>query len=339
MKRTMSVHFGAVVLGAALVSVAFAGALVSESGRGGAEHGARALAERIINGTLIAEAERASHVVVLYDSYGQLCCGSLIDDDVVLSAAHCMVLTSDPAYIKELQVCAQSANLTSSRGTCVGVEQVFVHPRFNESNIALGNDVAIIKITRPIGGHAGSLRVLFERPPEGTKVVAMGYGVESYPTYNVTTEEDGARGLLRKGSFVVMSPKFCQFYINGENPLPNNDLLCVTGDNDGSQTAACHGDSGGPVMLQHQGRDAVLIGLISFSKVVREREGMYFSYGCAFRDSQQVFLSLHAAAVKRFIKRTMKTVKPTWSNYCDSFPRRKKEAIQQSKRLQKKKQD
>ena len=70
------------------------------------------------------------------------CAGSLIDQDSVLTAAHCLRDTTGAAVV------VGRTDLRKNRGQEIGASRPFIHPRYNGS----GYDAGVLKLRRPVKG-------------------------------------------------------------------------------------------------------------------------------------------------------------------------------------------
>jgi len=332
MRAVVAVLTAVVAVLAAVIAVAShaAGADVGRTARGAGRVGAGVDAvERGINGTVIEDMADVPFVVALKVDMGVFCTGSMLDDDVVLTAAHCLeAIPQNSTYRSQLKVCAGSTDLDRSTGTCVGVKDMFISPEYDFQRIGDGNDVGIATLSESLAAHTAPVKLLFQQPEQGTKLVTVGYGISTFPSLNVTEEQEtlGDDGVLYEVDHLVMPPEHCQFYFNQsstdyEYPItrdtPNEELICVSGDYDGSQGASCHGDSGGPMLVRRGDQRMIQVGVVSISKLRTNLTDDSITIGCEFDDAEQVGMSLHAASVQDFIKTTMASINPAWNNYVD----------------------
>ncbi|UOF00778.1 S1 family peptidase [Bdellovibrio reynosensis] len=187
----------------------------------------------IIGGSVVQAGDKITEsIVAVYDAAeGQLCTGSLLPNNLVLTAAHCV-----GAYTEEMYVFFDlSLSATSERRK---VDKLEVSPYWPSRQLKEKNtgDIAILHFTgtvpagyKPATFLAASQKSLLKR---GSTVVLAGYGI----TNGVTGE--GA-GTLKMTSVKVEDP----LYSVSEVKL-----------NQTQGTGACHGDSGGPAYVEVKGK-------------------------------------------------------------------------------------
>lgn len=185
------------------------------------------LVPTIVNGDPVRGGDPvARHTVALGLGQGQ-CSGTLIADDVMITAAHC--LSAKPS-IEDLDV-----NMAGDRRSVISV---YIHPGYSGSGS--NNDVALVRfsgglaegfIPAPIYPDSSRLR-------PGRPVIVAGFGA---------TDPEGGGGGLRK-----VIRKVLGFHARNEIRLG------------GGEGSACGGDSGGPGFVEEGGR-LFLVGVVSRS--------------------------------------------------------------------------
>lgn len=255
-----------VACGLALLALA-AGVSSSMAGTPQPEHAA------IVNGTEVSDAEHAerwpfivaivgARATTQYD--GQFCGGSLIDDQHVLTAAHCV--TFMPGLVSAasgLRVVAKTHTL-DDRGPGSGerraraVSDVFVHPNFGENDgEGFRNDVAVLRLLEPVEG--ASTISLVQRGEEALWGGGAG-GVTGHVAGWGDTDPLGLRdgGLrfparLRQAAIPLHSDAACSSTVGGGygDAFERATNLCAgtLGSGRTLGTDACQGDSGGPLIV------------------------------------------------------------------------------------------
>jgi secreted trypsin-like serine protease len=180
-----------------------------------------------------------------------LCGGSLIADDWVLTAAHC-VTGFGPANVT---VTLGDHTIFVSDGTeqvFNSVAQVIIHPDYDSSSN--DNDVALLQLPTPAALLPGQVEVVsLNREADiapGTLATVTGWG---------TTSEGGVIAqILQEVEIPVVTNQVCnQSYGGGIT----SNMLCA-----GFQTGgkdSCQGDSGGPLVIPVNNSWAQ-IGIVSF---------------------------------------------------------------------------
>lgn len=187
----------------------------------------------------------ARPIVMVTDLHGDLCTGTALAPDLVLTAAHCV--TGKLTYsVKTFQT-----------GQPVAVRGIAVHPQFNAASYAASRataDIALIKL-------AASLTDLVMPAPlaparrvaVGETLTIAGFGVTAAGT---------ARGLGL--------PRMAKLAVTGKPGSLQIRLVDPATRNLRSGLGACTGDSGAPVF---DGTGAAVIGVVSWSTAPGDEEG------------------------------------------------------------------
>ena len=188
--------------------------------------------QEIIGGQTTKSADWKS-VVALEVGPGQwLCTGTLIADEWVLTAAHC--LEGITAANLHVRFDTNDAN-NGQQGKAVAVASLHSNPAFNFD--AWDNDIALIKLAQKVTDRTPTP---IHRDPVtfGAQVTDVGYGVAD--------NNDGGGGILRKVDKVTAD---CA---GANDPGVSNDNLVCMDASDGR--GSCFGDSGGPTYLSIGGQ-------------------------------------------------------------------------------------
>ncbi|XP_008108629.2 ovochymase-1 isoform X1 [Anolis carolinensis] len=187
------------------------------------------------------------------------CGGSLIQDNIVVTAAHCVV-DLDLKLVKNLFVTVGEYSLRSrdEEEQNIQVSKIIPHPSFNrfgnmDSDIALlflkdrvryGDEVQPICLP-----HKGDL---FEA---GTLCVVSGWG---------KVKEDGVLSdVLQEVELPIIDSKTCSELLKTLNLPPIRSNMLCAGFPDGGKDA-CQGDSGGPLACRRASGIWALVGITSW---------------------------------------------------------------------------
>lgn len=236
---------------------------------------------RLIVGGLTLSIERAPFLVRLYRSerYIGFCGGTLLGERTVLTAAHCFDSYNGTVYVGTFQynIFADTSQETSD---VIRVETVHVDPRYSPENIAAGNDVAVLtlsRIPRMFGSPTGPRPIVLgdssfwprivEQPSDSAYV--MGYGSQTF---------QGPQSVYPRVAHV-------QLYTEGEcrallgfTLSPSNLCAGLPGSD------SCSGDSGGPIIVAYNGT-FLQVGVISWGLSTSdcgESPGVYSLTGSAY---------------------------------------------------------
>jgi trypsin len=215
---------------------------------------------RIVGGTPAADGDFPFHVASV-GSY--LCGGTLIYEDIVLTAAHCGDAFLDGVYIGGVLFGMDAVDVVS-------VDQEFPHPYFDPDTLI--NDIMLVKLTAPATSPLVTLNFDPTVPAEGDVVTAIGFG-------DTVFEGMEQSDILLLVDVDVYSDEFCAL------PDPDYDpptMICA-GTAAGGRDS-CQGDSGGPLLTSTN----VQIGIVSYGE------------GCGLPDVPSVYTDV--AAFQLFIR-------------------------------------
>ncbi|XP_016949205.1 serine protease SP24D [Drosophila biarmipes] len=196
---------------------------------------------RIVGGAH-AKQGQFPHQISLRRRGSHTCGGSIISENYVVTAAHCVKQGSNVAPASELSVHAGSL-LLSSGGVVVPVATVTVHPEFSGH----GHDVAVLRLRQSLklGSNMAAIQLATDDPPSDATVDISGWGAisQSGPLSNS----------LLFVQVKALSRETCRKeYLQ---QLPETTMCLMHPRNKG----ACYGDSGGPATYAGK-----LVGLASF---------------------------------------------------------------------------
>jgi len=187
----------------------------------------------------------ARAIVMVVDSHGDLCTGTALTRELVLTAAHCVADGLD-YQVKSFQT-----------GQPISVRGIALHPRFDRASYAASRataDVALIKLSAPLNDIVTPAKLApARRVAAGETLIIAGFGVTAAGT---------ARGLG--------IPRMATLTVTGKPGSLQIRLYDLATRNLGAGLGACTGDSGAPAF---EPASAAVIGVVSWSTAPGDEEG------------------------------------------------------------------
>jgi secreted trypsin-like serine protease len=187
----------------------------------------------------------ARPIVMIVDARGDLCTGTALARDLVLTAAHCVAAKAG-YEVKAFQT-----------GAAIKAASLAIHPGFNFANYAASRataDVALIKLAAPLpdivvpASLAASRRVA-----AGEKLTIAGFGVTAART-----------------DLGLAQPRMAQLIVTGTPGSLQIRLYDDATRNKRPGLGACTGDSGGPAF---DGDGPLVIGVVSWTTAAGDEDG------------------------------------------------------------------
>lgn len=179
-------------------------------------------------------------------SFKHYCGGSILNERIILTAAHCVV-NRDP---KEYIVVAGTPHKSGNDGVLTRVSKFVWHEHYNGT--IYDNDVALIQLesTLPLNSHSiVPVLLTSENPNAGDMVTITGWGA--------LKEMGTSPEILQSVNIPIVSNEECAEKYNPSQILES--MICAGIPLGGKDS--CQGDSGGPLVIKN-----IQYGIVSWGK-------------------------------------------------------------------------
>ncbi|XP_011870553.1 PREDICTED: serine protease snake-like [Vollenhovia emeryi] len=192
------------------------------------------------------------------------CGGTLISSQYVLTAAHCVNNVQEQVPI-EVRVGSEDLRSVEDAQR-IRISNVISHPQYKRS--VNYNDVAILKLTKPVKTASNVRPICIQtksldsmNEQSNATFIVIGWGATDF-------DEEGSTKLMKTPSLSLVDRESCGKSFNGFSKLPqglDDNMLCVLDTNVSRRADACHGDSGGPLLML-AGPSQSIVGVTAFGQ-------------------------------------------------------------------------
>ncbi|KAG5336657.1 SNAK protease, partial [Acromyrmex charruanus] len=192
------------------------------------------------------------------------CGGTLISSQYVLTAAHCVSNIQEKVPV-EVRVGSEDLKSVGDAQR-IPISNVIPHPQYKRS--VNYNDVAILKLSTPVRIENNVRPICIQTKSldsmnvqSNVSFIVIGWGATSF-------DEDGSTKLMKTPGLSLVDKESCGKKFNDFGKLPrglDDNMLCVLDTNVTRRSDACHGDSGGP-LLMFIGSSHSIVGITAFGQ-------------------------------------------------------------------------
>ncbi|GCB78662.1 hypothetical protein scyTo_0020132 [Scyliorhinus torazame] len=201
---------------------------------------------RIVNGEDAVPGSWPWQVSMQQRNGFHFCGGSLINENWVVTAAHCSVSTRHVVVIGDYNKCTADGKSQS-----ISVAKAITHPYWNSNTI--NYDITLVKLSSPVKFNqqvspvclAGTNSII----SAGKLCVTTGWGLTNSNAFRTPC-------ILQQTSLPILSNVQCQKYWGN---MISDVMICAGA----SGASSCMGDSGGPLVCQEGGAWS-LVGIVSW---------------------------------------------------------------------------
>ncbi len=187
----------------------------------------------------------------------QFCGGTVIDDQWVMTAAHCVHNDSGSVVdAASLRIVEGSLTLRESTLEELIVTNIIVHPGYDHNSLDTRNDIALLEMATPLVSQPVAL---FQGEPDdlaGVSAAIAGWGATEF----VDDRVRASATTLQQASLPIVSLDTCNAPTSYDGLIQPGQMCAgfIEGGVDG-----CVGDSGGPLYIESDGGQQQ-VGITSF---------------------------------------------------------------------------
>jgi len=199
---------------------------------------------RIVNGNATTIEAHPYQVSLQSLSGSHFCGGSIVNENTIVTAAHCTVGKLPSGLRIRL-----GTTKYNTGGEIVSVKSIHIHPGYNSQLMI--NDFSVLKLSTPVreSSTVRYIQLAEVTPRTGTPAVVTGWGTTCFlfcPTLPTTLQEVTV-------DIIDWTDCASKDYKYGSQILPT--MVCAYAE----KKDACQGDSGGPLVANNQ-----LVGVVSW---------------------------------------------------------------------------
>lgn len=211
---------------------------------------------RIVGGSS-SQANAWPWQVALENTSGSLFCGgSLLSNNWVVTAAHCVVNNGATISAGSLRVRAGSLT-TGSGGQLVSVSRIVVNAGYNSATY--DNDIALLQLSSPVTLSA-AVQPIDPISLSNESLWSATGDVSTVTGWGTLVSNGSLASTLQQVSLPIISSSVCRIQSGYGNTITDN-MLCAGYMSGGKDS--CQGDSGGPLVVANGRGGYALTGIVS----------------------------------------------------------------------------
>ncbi|XP_064618831.1 trypsin-like [Lineus longissimus] len=233
-------------------------------------------ANRIVGG-IVATAHSWPWMISLKEYGFHMCGGSLINNNYIISAAHCFEGASARASNWQAVLGSHRQSRTEASQQNIGISRIIVHPKYN--SFTSKHDIALLKLSRPVAFSNEIQPVCLPDANDASVEWKTGLDLKCTATGWGNTKGTGSNDPLRQVTVPMIARQTCaeSAYYGSQFDYRGKSMVCA-GYRDGGKDS-CQGDSGGPLVCK-KNNVWKLAGVTSWG------------YGCAMRYKPGVYANV-----------------------------------------------
>lgn len=206
------------------------------------------------------------------------CGGSVINQNWILTAAHCIASRNARDYVVVEGTTRIEGSLEKNRtGRRLNVAQVIAHEDYDDKSTK--NDIALLRLATPASSRSVTLNLQESNPLEvpGTMAIVTGWGL--IKSFNMKWEDFNTHERIKAGDPRYFTNRLMEVTIPlvdcqqmpWKNIIDHRQVCSRSSEGKDS----CRGDSGGPLVVRDQDGAYEQVGIVSYGSLKCDGDSVY----------------------------------------------------------------